>query len=66
MAACSMQLGLISIGVNYSATFDVSSSGGKYGQMRSTLNTRCRPMKGGILNSKALSPTTLVMVQGPY
>jgi hypothetical protein len=39
---------------------DVSNNGGKYGRRRSTLNTGCRTRKGGILSSKALSPTTLV------
>ena len=62
MVSCFVQLGLSFVGVNFSDTFDVSNSGGKYGRRRSTLNTRCRPRKGGILNSKALSPTTLVMV----
>jgi hypothetical protein len=40
----------------------VSRRGGKYGRSSSTLNTGCNPRKGGILNSKSFSPTTLVMV----
>jgi len=42
--------------------FDVSNNGGKYDQMRSILSTWCRPRNGGILSSKLLSPTTLVMM----
>jgi hypothetical protein len=41
---------------------EVSRRGGKYGRSSSTLNTGCKPRKGGILNSKSFSPTTLVMV----
>ena len=40
MVACSMQSGLSSVSVKLSSTFDVSNNGGKYGQRRSTLNTR--------------------------
>jgi hypothetical protein len=53
---------LISIGVNCSAISEVSNNGGKYGRRRATMNTGCRPRKGGMLSSKELSPTTLVMV----
>jgi hypothetical protein len=60
-----MQLGLISFGVNCSFISEVSNNGGKYGRRRATLKTGCRPRKGGMLRSKALSPTTLVMVYDP-
>jgi hypothetical protein len=41
---------------------EVSNNGGKYGRRRSTLNTGCKPRKGGVLSSKELLPTTLVIV----
>ena len=61
-----MQSEFNSIGVGHSAMSDVSSNGGKYGRRQSTLNTRCMPRIGGMLRSKELSPTALVMVYGPY
>ena len=61
-----MQSELSSVGVNCSATFEVSNNGVKYGQGSSTLNTGCKPRNGGMLNSKALSPIALVMVYDPY
>jgi hypothetical protein len=57
-----LESGLSSAGVNYSAISEVSNNGGKYGHRRSTLNIGCNPRKGGVLSSKALSPTTLVIV----
>jgi hypothetical protein len=60
-----MQSWLSSIGVNYSAISEVSNNGGKYGQRRVTLKVGCRPRKGGMFRSKALSPTTLLMVYDP-
>jgi hypothetical protein len=39
--------------------------GVKYGRRRSTLNNVCKPRKGEVLSSKALSPKALVIVQGP-
>jgi hypothetical protein len=45
-----------------STASEVSRRGGKYGWYSSTLNTLCKPRKGGTLNSKEFSPTTLVMV----
>jgi hypothetical protein len=54
-----MQLGLIYVGVNCSATSEVSNNGGKYGRRRSTLNIGCKPRKGGMLSSKSLSPIDL-------
>jgi len=45
---------------------NVSNNSGKYGQRQSTLNTGFRIRNGGMLSSKDLSPTTLVMVYGPY
>jgi hypothetical protein len=62
MVACSMHPGLSSVGVNCYAISDVSNNGGKYGRKRSTLNIGCKPKKGGIIISKSLSPTALVMV----
>ena len=50
VAACSMQSGFNSVGVSCSAMLDVSSNGGKYGRMRYTLNTGCRPRNGGMLS----------------
>jgi hypothetical protein len=50
------------VGVSCSAISKVSNNGGKYGRRRSTLNTGCRPRKGGVLSSKALLPTALVIV----
>ena len=58
-----MQLGLSYIGVNCFGIFEVSNNGGKYGGRTSTLNTGCKPRKGGELRSKALLPTTLVIVK---
>jgi hypothetical protein len=43
-------VGFSSIVFIYSVTSDVSSSGGKYGRRRYTLNNGCMPRKGGILN----------------
>jgi hypothetical protein len=57
-----MNLGLKSIGVSCSAISELSNNGGKYGQRISTLNTGCKPRKGGMLRSKSLSPIDLVMV----
>ena len=61
-----MQSWLRSVGVNCSVISEVSNNGGKYGRRRATLKTGCKPRKGGMLSTKALSPTTLVMVYGPY
>jgi hypothetical protein len=47
-----MQPGLSYVGVNCSAIYEVSNNGGKYGRRRSTLNTGCKPRKGGVLSSK--------------
>jgi hypothetical protein len=52
----------ISVGFKCSAMSEVSNNGGKYSRRRATLNTECSPRKGGMLSSKELSPTTLVMV----
>ena len=56
MVACSTQLGLSFVGVNWFATSDVSNCCGKYGKRRSTLNTRCRPRKGEYSIQKHLHP----------
>ena len=66
VVACSMQSGFNYVAVSCSAMSNVFSNGGKYGWRQSTLNTGCRPRKGGMLSSNTLSPTTLVMVYGPY
>jgi hypothetical protein len=58
----SMQSILSFLGDQVLGTSKVSKRGGKYGQNNSTLNTWCKPRKGGILNSKSFSPITLVMV----
>jgi hypothetical protein len=50
------------MGVSCSAISEVSNNDGKYGLRGSTLNTGCRPRNGGLLSSKALLPTTLVIV----
>jgi hypothetical protein len=50
------------VGANCCAIFEVSNNGGKYGRRRSTLNIGCKPRKGGVLSSKALSPMALVIV----
>jgi hypothetical protein len=47
---------------NFSATFEASNKGGKYGQINSTLNIGCKQRKGGIPNSKEFSHTTFVIV----
>jgi hypothetical protein len=60
-----MESGLISLGVSCSTISEVSNNGGKYDRMISTLNTGCKPRKGGMLSLKELSPTTLVMVYDP-
>jgi hypothetical protein len=57
-----MQSGLRFGGVNYYSISEVSNSGGNYGQRRSTLNIGCKPRKGGVLSSKELLPTTLVIM----
>jgi hypothetical protein len=51
IVVCSMQLGLIYVGTKFS-TSKVSNKGGKHAQSNFTLHTRCKPSKGGILNSK--------------
>jgi hypothetical protein len=61
-----MQSGLRYVGVNCSSISEVSNNGGKYGRRRAMLKTGCRPMKGGMLSAKALSPVALVIVYGPY
>ena len=66
MVACSMQAGLSFVGVNYSTTSRVSNNGAKYGRRSSTLNIGCRQRNGGMINSKELSPNSLVMVYDPY
>jgi hypothetical protein len=65
MDSCCTQSGLISLGVNCYAISEVSNNGGKYGQRRATLKTRCRPGKGGMLSTKELSLKSLVMVYEP-
>jgi hypothetical protein len=60
--ACSMQSWLIYVGFNYSVISEVSNNGGKYRWRRSILKTECKPRKAGVLISKSLSPTTLVIV----
>ena len=60
--ACLIQSGLSSVGAKCSTTFEVSNKGGKYDRSNSTLNNGCKPRKGEILNSKAFSSTTFVMV----
>jgi hypothetical protein len=57
-----MQSGLRFVGVSCLKILKVSNNGGKYGRRRSTLNTGCRPRKGGVLSSKSLLPTALVIV----
>jgi hypothetical protein len=54
------------VGENFSTTSEVSMRGGKYVQSSSTLNTGCKTRKGGILNSKEFTATTLVIVEGLY
>ena len=61
-----MQSGLIYVGVNCSATFEVSNSGVTYSRSSSTFNTGCKPRNGGMLNSKAFSLNSSVMVYNPY
>ena len=43
---------LIYVSVNCSTISEVSNNGGKYGQRRTTLKTRCRPRKGVMLSAK--------------
>jgi hypothetical protein len=57
-----MQLGLSYVGFNYSMISKVSNNGGNCDPNGSTLNTRCNPRKGGVLRSKQLSPTNMVIV----
>jgi hypothetical protein len=57
-----MYVGLRSMGFIFFVISEVSNNGGKYGQRRSTLNIGCRPRKGGVLSSKELLPTSLVIV----
>ncbi len=66
VVACSIRSELSFVGVSCSAMSDVSNNGGKYGRRRSTLNTGCKLRNGGMLSSKALSPTALVMVYDSY
>jgi hypothetical protein len=60
-----MHSDLRSIGFICSSISEVSNNGGKYGRRISTLNIGCKPRKGGMLRSKTLSPTDLVLVYNP-
>jgi len=51
-----------SVGMSCSTMSDVSSNGGKYGQRQRTLNTMWRTRNGGMMRSKELSLTALVIV----
>jgi hypothetical protein len=52
MVSYSIQSSLSFVGVKFSAIFDFSNNGGKYGQRRYTLNVGCKPRKGEMLSSK--------------
>lgn len=64
--SCSIYSRLSSIGVICSAMSNVSNNGGNFGWRSLRLNTWCRRRNGGMVTSKALSPTTIVIFCGPY